>query len=350
MSYSTCVDYIKKNAPRGLVSALLQTVSTAYEKCPSIHPTYYSMPDHLDIFYPEARIGEKTFEAHLHEYRRLSAVNLRNVTDALDSIAGLATGQALLKEIAGGRRAVHIVPYWHWDRVLLPGPVNAVPRPIKRNQPLNHLVDGLPRGSDLDTLAKGAVTYDCHAVTGTCTPMKDIGTGKGADVVLFYSPEMWGTKIDGLVFPGAKADEVLFHELVHVSRQFRGCQDPVPVGGDYGNHEEYLAITLANLYISEKGQNDLRGGLRKPAVCENGATICPANRHTRAQDYRAAVLNRPDQFYQNAGSASMPPRELMQRFSAAQNDFYLALARLPKDKPKFNPVRQHFREDGKIDI
>src|SRR6185295_5026732 len=82
----------------------------------------------------------------------------------------------------------------------------------------------------------------------------------GADVVLFFSPETWESPAasDG---PGFKPDEVLFHELTHVTRMIRGRMTRAQVDGTggYGNIEEYFATVLTNIYMSDKGQTKLRG-------------------------------------------------------------------------------------------
>jgi hypothetical protein len=58
----------------------------------------------------------------------------------------------------------------------------------------------------------------------------------------------------------------------------------------------------------------------------------------------------PDTFLQNPGKTSMTPRELIRRFSDKQKAFYGALTKLPDGKPKFNPVKQFFRENQRPDI
>jgi hypothetical protein len=112
-----------------------------------------------------------------------------------------------------------------------------------------------------DTYAKGApVRGDDNKPRG-----REKGTGKGADVVLFFSagtwtsPWDWPGKPDG---PGFLPDDVLFHELVHTTRMLRGKQTHVEVTGrpNFGNIEEYFATVISNIYLSEKGRDDrLRG-------------------------------------------------------------------------------------------
>jgi hypothetical protein len=67
------------------------------------------------------------------------------------------------------------------------------------------------------------------------------GTGSGSDI--FFSANR---------YRGAKqADETLLHELVHASRMARGVEYLMPVNGGYNNLEEFLAVTIANMYRAQ---------------------------------------------------------------------------------------------------
>jgi len=169
----------------------------------------------------------------------------------------------------------------------------------------------------VDTLAKGGAIYEVTDVTGEYKQTGNKGTGKGTDVVLFFSPEMWRNQ-QKPVFPGANVDEVLFHELVHASRQTRGVQDSSYVDNDYDDSEEYLAVVLTNIYMSEKGQ-----------------LVMVGNHGTKP-------LQGPerDNFINNSQHTLLAPQQLMQNFKDSQRAFYDALANLPATI-KWNPVRQH---------
>lgn len=59
---------------------------------------------------------------------------------------------------------------------------------------------------------------------------------------------------------GSAPDEVLFHELIHAQRGAARIHDPHGLGSAlsrYTNMEEFLAVVITNVYISNKG-----GGLR----------------------------------------------------------------------------------------
>jgi hypothetical protein len=119
--------------------------------------------------------------------------------------------------------------------------------------------------------------------------------------------------------PGQVADEVLFHELIHAARTMRGVVRQAFINQDYDDYEEYLAITLANIYLSEKGQVVFRA------------------------DHYTARLNgrKRDNFIDNSQEVNLPPLKLMDEFKASQSDFYRALASLPPERPKHNWVRTH---------
>jgi hypothetical protein len=115
--------------------------------------------------------------------------------------------------------------------------------------------------------AKGVRTFAGHMDDPT-TPNKDerfdlnsfVGTGKGSDATVFFTP------IDGpSAAPGTKGlcgeanDDLLLHELIHAIRIMQGKDNPVPTDDKhYDNQEEWLAILVTNVYMSEKGDWPLR--------------------------------------------------------------------------------------------
>src|SRR5262249_2126075 len=76
----------------------------------------------------------------------------------------------------------------------------------------------------------------------------------GISDFIFFSPELW----DGTQGPATNTDEVLFHELIHATRDTRGVNIDANVNKDYINEEEYLAVVLTNIYVSNKGLKSLR--------------------------------------------------------------------------------------------
>lgn len=141
------------------------------------------------------------------------------------------------------------------------------------------------------------------------------GRGAGSDSIIEFTPNAF----KGASAPGTSPDEVLFHELIHSSRTMRGVVRPSFVNQDYEDYEEYVAIALANIYLSEKGQQILRA------------------------DHFTSRLKgwRRNEFLDNSQEVNLPPMQLMDDFKANQPDFYRALADLPPHRPKYNWVRQH---------
>jgi hypothetical protein len=117
------------------------------------------------------------------------------------------------------------------------------------------LLHATPRGQAERSGANGQVLVD-----GLGKPI--IGRGGGSDSKVSFTPVMFtrycnqhkhGHKV------GAQPDEVLFHEMVHATRQMRGHLNPLPLGFLYDTEEEFFAIVLANIYASETGRAvDLR--------------------------------------------------------------------------------------------
>ena len=357
MDWAEYSDFVKKHASPADRRTLLSASTIQYNaKFPNISLTFYSMPDYLDIFNYQSRLNTAKFITLVHEYQFVASDYHRQLTECLDAIAGLGTqgkrlntGVALLQELAASRRhTVRIMPHWHWARVLLPGPFNATPRAVRREETLAHVSDGV-FSNTADTYAKRE-----HILDDNNMPTSDVGTGRGADIVLFYSPEEWRNNASGVAAPSFEPDEVLFHELVHVSRQFRGALTGVPVSdkkAGFGNQEEFLATTIANLYLSEKGK-PLRGVYTIPEKPKREIQVKGQSKFWVIDPMPKgfAVMQAPEKFYQNPDNVDPSPRRLMQVFKDAQGTFYDALAHLPDDNPKFNPVKQHFKENQLIDI
>src|SRR5260370_9467011 len=96
------------------------------------------------------------------------------------------------------------------------------------------------------------------------------GAGKGKKVVSLFSAASWES--DGAPKgPGFRPDEVLFHELVHITRMIGGRVTRVKVEGKggYGNIEEYFATVISNVYLSDEGQTKLRGFYSNDFIKQN---------------------------------------------------------------------------------
>jgi hypothetical protein len=144
---------------------------------------------------------------------------------------------------------------------------------------------------------------------------------------------------------------------VHVSRMFRGKQTGIQVDAKkarYGNLEEYLATTIANMFLSEKGR-PLRGvyiipekprrEVRLVQKTSSGGTHVASFWVVDPMPKGSAIMLAPETFYENPDKTDPSPRSLMKTFLDTQKPFYDALAKLPENSPKFNPVKQHFKEN-----
>jgi NleD-like pathogen effector protein (putative zinc metallopeptidase) len=359
------VDFIKKEAPAADRSSLLQASSRPFVpkdppkrgKSPQIFVTYYSMPDWLDIFSSppkskaspnvrlDSRLGKVPFSQMIGEYRRAAQQHQDKVTALLALIDTFPSGKALLAELGSAGHSIRIMPYWHYFRTMVGGEYfNSTPIPVKPSESMSYLADG-----GLARDYKGAYERNAPVRGDDNNPMPSFGkgTGAGANVVLFFSAETWDSKAasEG---PGFKADEVLFHELVHITRMIRGQVTRTPVdGGGYGNIEEYFATVITNVYMSDKGQTRLRGLYSNDSIRQNrtqvkvGDETIMVSTDPLPKDWN--VMKDPDKFFDNVDKLTPPPRDLMQIFKAKQTDFYLALAHLPEIRPTFNPVGRHFR-------
>lgn len=105
---------------------------------------------------------------------------------------------------------------------------------------------------------------DCNAVGGG-QPI-----GGAMQYGAWYSPDTFSLHGACSATKSAKNrglywDEILFHELVHVLRAVSGKFVKQPVFGGlnkYTNSEEFVAVLLTNIYISDRS-NKIKSGLRR---------------------------------------------------------------------------------------
>jgi hypothetical protein len=93
-------------------------------------------------------------------------------------------------------------------------------------------------------------------------PGKDriVGTGAGSSSIINFTPSIFSSGPGGPSGPGATADEILLHEMLHALRQMTGRAVREAVSGNPGmdNYEEFAAIVVTNVYRSELGLPQLR--------------------------------------------------------------------------------------------
>lgn len=209
-----------------------------YPKCPSIIIDGSSMTQGGSL-----RVGLLKQQKYEH-----------TVAALLDKMAATWTGKALLRGLDhGGRhgRRVRIVPYTDADRKEKGGEnAYAMSRSAR---------DATPRG---------VVDFVGGTGDGRFRMVSYKGTGAGSDSEIHFTPQdpvpICGS---GVVARACRLrgqadnnpDELLLHELVHSMREMLGQlhRYPTSVSG-YDNEEEFFAILLANIYISEKGGKVLR--------------------------------------------------------------------------------------------
>jgi hypothetical protein len=360
------VDFIKKEAPAADRSSLLQASSRSFTpkdapkrgKHPQIFVTYYSMPDWLDIFSSppkskaspnvrlDSRLGKVPFSQMIGEYRHAAQQHQDKVMALLALIDTFPSGKALLAELGSTGHSVRIMPYWHYFRTMPDGDYfNSTSIPVKPGESMSYLADGTGNRDYKGAYEKNAPIRDDN---NEPMPSEGKGTGAGANVVLFFSAETWEGKAAASEGPGFKADEVLFHELVHITRTIRGRFTHTQVdGGGYRNIEEYFATVITNVYMSDKGETRLRGLYSNVSIQPNRTKVKVGDKEilvaTDPLPKDWSVMKDPDRFYDNVDNLNPAPRDLMQTFKAKQTNFYLALAHLPEIKPTFNPVGRHFR-------
>jgi Effector protein len=80
----------------------------------------------------------------------------------------------------------------------------------------------------------------------------DKGTGEGSSVEIGFDPDNYTDSCikRGL---GSQPDVVLLHEMVHALRMMQGQYNKVPTkNAFYDDEEEFVAIVIANVYLSQK--------------------------------------------------------------------------------------------------
>lgn len=199
------------------------------------------------------------------------ATYVQDVRGILKVIEGNAAGQVIINAINATGKDLTIYPYEAFA-AMQPGAAhcNAVTGgSVNEAAPARQIEASRQAGDQL----RGKAYYGDPSNPQDHVPERD-GQGKpirlaGGGVKsleLFFSPGSWGKSGCFSGGPGALSDEVLLHELVHSLRRMQGVSNPVPTGNEYVNEEEYLAIVIANVYISvrDKASAKLRAGYGDP--------------------------------------------------------------------------------------
>jgi hypothetical protein len=116
-------------------------------------------------------------------------------------------------------------------------------------------------------LPPGALPRNCE--TGTVLTDRARGTGGGSAVTILFTPAVFVSRQRylGVATRGNAPDEVLLHEMVHAMRDMHGLTECRPIGGRlraYDNVSEFYAITIANVYCSERNRPLVGGHSSRP--------------------------------------------------------------------------------------
>lgn len=148
--------------------------------------------------------------------------------------------------------------------------------------------------------------------TGRPIPNMPRGTGRGSATWVEFTPRGWSGVTAAALDPrpGRWADEVLLHELVHALATTWGAGSCRAAGFNYDTYDEYVAITVTNVYCSHY------------------------NRPSRDSHDGTAI--RPDDVPQNRLDAE---DNMMRDLNALMGDFCMELARIPSSYASHNPFR-----------
>lgn len=172
----------------------------------------------------------------------------RQVQITLNYIARSDTGMVLLKVIRGTGKKITISP---WEGSVCNATASA-------DSDVDATANGqsvLKGGSSFEQLKDRSIVRELLGLPED--PL--LGTGKGSNAVVRFSPTMFGYGASGACAPyagspGASPSQVLFHELAHAYRMVRGVFHTRPtVGGSarYTNMEEFFAVVLSNVLTAD---------------------------------------------------------------------------------------------------
>src|SRR5262245_1968837 len=179
------------------------------------------------------------------------------VQDCIAKAMKTQVGKILFADMEATKKKLVVKPYEGNDDPVF-GPCNAM---TSATSPVDSAPDGAGANEMIPWykgLGDSIYTRDVDERQET-NPKGFVGTGKGSNVVMQFSPEVIAAKSCYGGKSGSLPDEMFVHELVHVLRMMQGTRNPYPTKNPaYTNEEEFLAVVAANVYISEKGGKDLR--------------------------------------------------------------------------------------------
>ena len=174
--------------------------------------------------------------------------------------------------------------------------------PVKPSETMSYLADGTA-GKDYEGAYEGT-RRSAMTTTNRCRVSARV---RGRYVRAFFGRNLGEHR--GIGRAGVQADEVLFHELVHITRMIRGRETHTQVdGGGYGNIEEYFATVITNVYMSDKGLIAARR--RHAATDHQTEPTCMAKIGTRFSRQHRSRANGLESFGIEDPAGSRQPRSL----------------------------------------
>jgi hypothetical protein len=168
------------------------------------------------------------------------------------------------------------------------------------------------------------------------------GTGLGSDVEIYYNPHPPASgppstcPRDGRKWKGGcpqyegadhGKDDQLLHELVHAVRELRGEFNQIPTWDkDWMNEEEFFAVLVSNIYLSEQGKKNLRGNYL-------GFGLLPAPLST-AEGFLGKDASLPSRDH-------LEHRRLVSKLVCEDYGLCADLCRILR--AEFNPIREYMR-------
>jgi Effector protein len=250
----------------------------------------------------------------------LAQVQYRNdVLEQLGLIGKQKTGKAVLAEITSAKSLHLTITPFHSDSADV---TNAEAVGDKDE-------DATPLG------------FEVRNEDGIKLPGTGLGTGTGTSSTVDYTPGMWGPSGTAHAQgPGSLADEILCHELVHAGRQMKGIQHNRKVSDFYQNEEEYVAVVVTNIYMSEKKQTKLRASHFSEPIKKGDKIV--------GKKYQ--VLADAAHFLDNPQNVTPPPYQLMEKIRLRQGSLWNALLDIGPALAAFNPARDWEPRRAKVFI
>jgi hypothetical protein len=179
------------------------------------------------------------------------------IQQRLKEISEKDTGRFVLEAVGRTGKKLMVIPYTEADVKLL-GPRNAYAKPT--DDPASSPAGvHYYKGNFDDPATPRDERYDKQQRIRWGFEKPVYGTGEGSNVELHYTDSLWKVGACCSSVPGGNAgdlpDEVFLHEIVHSLRFLQGKSNQIPTEGTarlYNNEEEFLAILVTNIYMSEK--------------------------------------------------------------------------------------------------